>query len=423
MAKLADDTAKQAAVTAAIAACALPPLTNAINRSLKMLQITTSELQSYSTAIQSHSQAILDVCQEVVGVRGSLQDVQTNFEDLQQHISMLMTPSMSTVPVMRPGNPSLIHQQPPTNVTSSTKHSHGNNGHQNNHSTGSCIAPIIIQDSLSMAPVQCPPLSDVPSQSVIFTVSHLDQDVVEASRHVAGAIPGVGMEAIAEVSYMTVHGSALVRFRSQSAVMAFVQLLHHHDAVTQLGASTGFALFTLSPQQISPVNNALNNVHDILSNPVPQGKLVWAMPLVTLPTVPLPISFPKSPWAPCCHSAIQNEVSVSNCTLAIMAWNIHGELSLMLHGPDIELLCDYDIILLQKMWLGCEEHHTLPVPDGYAIVSLPRPKSLTMESACGGVCVIYCKDVPMTMCQELSCSKCMVLDFEDLTIILSYLPP
>ncbi|PBK94115.1 hypothetical protein ARMGADRAFT_1079595 [Armillaria gallica] len=106
-----------------------------------------------------------------------------------------------------------------------------------------------------------------------------------------------------------------------------------------------------------------------------------------------------------------------------MAWNIHGELSLMLRGPDIELIYDYDLILLQETWLSREEHYTLPIPDGYSIVSLPRLESLMMEGACGGVAVIYRKDVPMTVCHELSCSECMVLDFEDLTIILSYLPP
>ncbi|PBK94114.1 hypothetical protein ARMGADRAFT_1079594 [Armillaria gallica] len=83
VAKLVDDTAKQVAVTAAMAAHALPPLTDAINRSLKTLQITTSALQSHSMAIQSHSQAIVNVRQEVVGVRDSLQDLQTDVVDLQ----------------------------------------------------------------------------------------------------------------------------------------------------------------------------------------------------------------------------------------------------------------------------------------------------------------------------------------------------
>ncbi|SJL10995.1 uncharacterized protein ARMOST_14393 [Armillaria ostoyae] len=268
VAKLADDTAKQAAATAAVAARALPPLTDAINRSLKTLQITTSALQSHSTAIQSHSQAIVDVRQEVVGVRSGLQDLRTDMADLQRHISTTTTAPMSAVPVTSLGNPSLIRQQPPTNITSPAKRSRGNNGRQNNRSTGSRAAPIVVQDSLMAAPVECPPLSDAPGHSVIFTVSRLDQDAVEACRRVAGAIPGVGMQAIAEVTYTTVRGSALVRFRSQGAATAFVQLLRHRDAVTQLGATAGFALLPPSPQQFSPTDNALNNVRDILSNPV-----------------------------------------------------------------------------------------------------------------------------------------------------------
>lgn len=268
VAKLAEDTAKQAAATASMATRALPPLTDAINRSLKTLQITTSALQSHSTAIQSHSQAIVDVRQEVVGVRDGLQDLQTHVVDLQRHISTTTAAPMSTVPVMSPGNPSLIRQQPPTNASSPAKRSRGNNGRQNNRSAGSRGAPIVVQDSLTTAPVQCPPLSDAPSHSVIFTVSRLDQDAVEASRRVAGAIPGVGMHAIAEASHTTVRGSALVRFRSQGAATAFVQLLRHRDAVSQLGATAGFALLPPSPLQFSPTDNALNNVRDILSNPV-----------------------------------------------------------------------------------------------------------------------------------------------------------
>ncbi len=57
VAKLADNTVKQAAATAVMAARALCPITNAINHSLKTLQIITSALQSYYTAIQSHSQS------------------------------------------------------------------------------------------------------------------------------------------------------------------------------------------------------------------------------------------------------------------------------------------------------------------------------------------------------------------------------
>ncbi|KAK0431210.1 hypothetical protein EV421DRAFT_1929670 [Armillaria borealis] len=268
VAKLADDTAKQAAATAAVAARALPPITDAINRSLKTLQITTSALQSHSTAIQSHSQAIIGVQQEVVGVRDGLQDLRMDVADLQRHISTTTTAPRSAVPVTSPGNPSLIRQQPPTNITSPAKRSRGNNGRQINRTMGSRAAPIVIQDSLTAAPVQCPPLSDTPSHSVIFTVSRLDQDAVEASRRVAGAIPGVGTQAIAEVVHTTVCGSALVRFRSKDAAKAFVQLLRHRDAMTQLGATAAFALLPPSPQQISPLDNALNNVHDILSNPV-----------------------------------------------------------------------------------------------------------------------------------------------------------
>lgn len=267
MAKLADEAAKRAAATAATAARALPPLTDAINRSLKTLQITTSALQSHFTAIQSHSQAILDVRQDVIGVRGGLQELRTNVEDLQRHISRPPS-TMSSAPVTSPGNPSLIRQQLPTNASPPAKRSRGNNGRQNNRTSGSRSAPIVVQDTVAAVPVQCPPLSDNPSQSVIFTISRLDQDAVEASRRVAGAIPGVGVQAILDVSYTTVRGSALVRFRSVNAATAFVQLLQHRGTVTQLGATAAYALFTPSSQQLSSTDNAIASVIDILSNSV-----------------------------------------------------------------------------------------------------------------------------------------------------------
>ncbi len=142
---------------------------------------------------------------------------------------------------------------------------------------------------------------------------------------------------------------------------------------------------------------------------------------------PLSLETIKSPsLAPRRTIAIQNGDSVNTCNLSILAWNIHGELDLMLRSPsDLKLLQEFDIILLQETWLLPDQDTTLPIPDGYSFISFPHPdpEISGMRRPSGGLAVMYRSAIEVVVCKELSSSESLVLDLDDLTIILSYLTP
>ncbi len=188
---------------------------------------------------------------------------------MQTQITLLSNPPSLPVPVVVAGNNSLIRNQHPSNSLPAPKRPRGNGGRLGNQGrgAGSRAAPIVVQDSAASSPVVCPPLSDSQSQTVVFTVTRMDQDPIETSRQVAAAITGVGVGAIAHARLTTVAGTALLQFRSLPTATAFVHLLRNRDSVTALGASAGFAAYTPSNQTTLP-DNGLNNVLNILSHPI-----------------------------------------------------------------------------------------------------------------------------------------------------------
>ncbi|KAK0462352.1 uncharacterized protein EV420DRAFT_1734550 [Desarmillaria tabescens] len=263
--------AQQASDVARAMTKIMAPLTDAVNRTMGAVQTTAGAINSHTLTLQSHLTAIQSMRTGIQDVKIRLADVHDSINGMQAQMSALSNPSPSLVLVLVAGNNPLIHTQHPSNSLPAPKCLHGNGTCQGNHGrgTGTHVAPIIVQDSpvltAASSPVLCPPLTDAQSQTVVFTVTCGDQDLIETSRCVAAAIPGVGVGAITHARPTTVASSALLQFCSQSTATAFVHLLHNHDSVAALGASAGFAAYTPSNQN---PDSGLNNMLNILSHPI-----------------------------------------------------------------------------------------------------------------------------------------------------------
>ncbi|KAK0221325.1 hypothetical protein IW262DRAFT_890515 [Armillaria fumosa] len=175
----------------------MAPLTDAVNRTMGAVKTTAGAMNSHTLTPQSHSKAIQLIRSGIQDIDSDLAEVRGSITGMQTQISALSNPS-SPVPITVATNNSLICTQHPSNSLPPPKRPRGNGARSGNQrrGPGSCVTPIVVQDSagstLASNPVLCPPLADAQSQTVVFTVTCRDQDPVETSRCVATAIPGVG---------------------------------------------------------------------------------------------------------------------------------------------------------------------------------------------------------------------------------------
>ncbi|KAK0487735.1 hypothetical protein IW261DRAFT_1558784 [Armillaria novae-zelandiae] len=230
------------------------PLTDAVNCTMGAVQTMAGAMNSHTLTLQTHSTAIQSMCTGIQDIDIGLTAVHESINGMQTHLSALSNPSPSPAPALLAGNNSLICTQHPSNPLPPPKRPRGNGTRSGNHGRASNL-------------ILCPPLMDIKSQTVVFTVTQTDQDPIETSRCVAAAIPGVGAGAIAHVRQTSVVGSTLLQFRSLPTARAFVHLLCNCDSVMVLGASAGFAAYT-PPGQTTQTDNGIANVLNILSHPV-----------------------------------------------------------------------------------------------------------------------------------------------------------
>lgn len=110
-------------------------------------------------------------------------------------------------------------------------------------------------------------------------------------------------------------------------------------------------------------------------------------------------------------------------SLSIVSWNVRRDLPLLLAHPQFQnLIFQHDVILLQETGLWPDQQSTLLLPNGWDILSLPRPPSDDAVQASGGLCCIYRNHLDLSMVDSFS-SDFMILKIQNLYIFNVYLPP
>ncbi len=120
---------------------------------------------------------------------------------------------------------------------------------------------------------------------------------------------------------------------------------------------------------------------------------------------------------------IDEKVLLEDKILSIMSWNIHGELSVLLRGPDAWTLEGYNVMFFCETWMDDDEHLALPIPPGFSFLSFPRPVSLAMRRHMGGLAVLYRADLQLTIPDIYVTSEYLVIVLLDMCIVGAYLPP
>lgn len=122
-------------------------------------------------------------------------------------------------------------------------------------------------------------------------------------------------------------------------------------------------------------------------------------------------------------SAVEN-VDADHSTVSVIGWNIHGELSLLLRGPDLSFLDGYDIIYFCETWMEDDEHLALPVPPGFKFLSFPRPFSPHMRRQyMGGLAVMYRRSIALEIPETWVTTEYLAIELVDLVIVCAYIPP
>ncbi|KAJ3886769.1 hypothetical protein GG344DRAFT_81385 [Lentinula edodes] len=106
------------------------------------------------------------------------------------------------------------------------------------------------------------------------------------------------------------------------------------------------------------------------------------------------------------------------------AWNIHGRFILKLRNPAfLKYITTFDIIVVEETWLRPGQEDSLPLPEGYDIISSPRPDCHALKRAGGSVAVIFRSSLAIEVRSDLCAPDVVVVETADYRIIGGYLLP
>lgn len=107
-----------------------------------------------------------------------------------------------------------------------------------------------------------------------------------------------------------------------------------------------------------------------------------------------------------------------------MVWNINGNLAVKIRENDfLRSLTEFNIVFLLETWLRLSQEDSLPLPNGFLFMAQSRPDDKMFTQQWGGVAVLFCDDIPLSVLHGVSAPDLLVLDLGFCFLIASYLPP